>query len=154
MLQDLRYALRSFARNPGFTAAAVISLAIGIGANSAIFTLVNAILLHNLPVVDPNALVRIGDKDDCCVNSGWNDAGDAASAALRYFGASLGATRFAQIDPEDFFDFQATRPRVELVDGLRGHEADEAVWPGDDLHDRRDAVPLDAGDDAGETIPG
>ena len=38
--------------------------------------LVNAILLHNLPVVDPNALVRIGDKDDCCVNGGWHDDGD------------------------------------------------------------------------------
>ena len=38
--------------------------------------MVNAILLHNLPVVDPNALVRIGDKDDCCVNGGWHDDGD------------------------------------------------------------------------------
>ena len=54
----------------------LLTLALGIGANSAIFTLVNAILLHNLPVADPNALVRIGDKDDCCVNGGWNDDGD------------------------------------------------------------------------------
>ena len=52
-----------------------------------------------------------------CAFTGWNDAGDAASAALRFFGASLGATRFAQIDPEEYFDFQATRPRVKLVDG-------------------------------------
>ena len=50
--------------------------ALGIGANSAIFTLVNAILLHNLPVTDPKTLIRIGDKDDCCVNGGWNDNGD------------------------------------------------------------------------------
>ena len=48
----------------------------GIGANSAIFTLVNAILLHNLPVTDPKTLVRIGDRDDCCVNGGWIDSGD------------------------------------------------------------------------------
>jgi macrolide transport system ATP-binding/permease protein len=54
----------------------LLTLALGIGANAAIFTLVNAILLHNLPVTDPRTLIRIGDKDDCCVNSGWNDEGD------------------------------------------------------------------------------
>ena len=53
-----------------------LTLALGIGANSAIFTLVNAILMHNLPVVDPKTLIRLGDKDECCVNSGWNDKGD------------------------------------------------------------------------------
>jgi proteasome assembly chaperone (PAC2) family protein len=52
-----------------------------------------------------------------CAFTGWNDAGDAASAALQFLGASLGATRFARIDPEDFFDFQATRPKIELVEG-------------------------------------
>src|SRR5262245_24097094 len=43
-------------------------------------------------------------------------------------------------------------PQVQIVDGLRGHEADEAVWPGDDLHDRRDAVTFDARDDALEPV--
>jgi proteasome assembly chaperone (PAC2) family protein len=52
-----------------------------------------------------------------CAFTGWNDAGDAASAALQFLGASLHATRFARIDPEDFFDFQATRPKIQLVDG-------------------------------------
>jgi predicted permease len=60
----------------GFTVIVLLTLALGIGANSAIFTLINAILLHNLPVTDPKTLIRIGDKDDCCVNSGWNDEGD------------------------------------------------------------------------------
>jgi proteasome assembly chaperone (PAC2) family protein len=56
---------------------------------------------------------------------GWNDAGDAASAALGFVGGALGATRFARIDPEEFFDFQATRPKVRLVDGRTRH----IDWP-------------------------
>jgi predicted ATP-grasp superfamily ATP-dependent carboligase len=52
-----------------------------------------------------------------CAFTGWNDAGDAASAALQFVGSSLGAVRFARIDPEEFFDFQATRPKVRLLDG-------------------------------------
>src|SRR5579862_5487069 len=76
LLQDLGYAFRQLRKTPGFTITVLLTLALGIGANSAIFTLVNAILLHNLPVVDPKTLVRIGDTDNCCVNSGWSDDGD------------------------------------------------------------------------------
>ena len=71
LLQDLGYAFRQLRKTPGFTVTVLLTLALGIGANSAIFTLVNAILLHNLPVTDPKTLIRIGDKDDCCVNGGW-----------------------------------------------------------------------------------
>jgi predicted ATP-grasp superfamily ATP-dependent carboligase len=60
-----------------------------------------------------------------CAFTGWNDAGDAASAALQFLGASLGATRFARIDPEEFYDFQATRPKVRFVDG----RARRIEWP-------------------------
>jgi predicted ATP-grasp superfamily ATP-dependent carboligase len=60
-----------------------------------------------------------------CAFKGWNDAGDAASAALSFVGASLGATRFATIDPEEFFDFQATRPRIRVVEG----GTREITWP-------------------------
>src|ERR1700683_4333757 len=76
LLQDLGYAFRQLRKTRGFTVTVLLTLALGIGANAAILTLVNAILLHNLPVVDPKTLIRIGDKDDCCVNGGWNDDGN------------------------------------------------------------------------------
>ena len=76
LLQDLVFAFRQLRKAPGFTVTVLLTLALGIGANSAIFTLVNAILLRNLPVANPNTLIRIGDRNECCANSGWNDNGD------------------------------------------------------------------------------
>src|SRR5579885_3639002 len=71
LLQDLRYVFRRLRNAPGFTLTAVITLALGIGANTAIFTLVQGILLRSLPVSDPARLYRVGDTDNCCVNGGF-----------------------------------------------------------------------------------
>jgi proteasome assembly chaperone (PAC2) family protein len=68
-----------------------------------------------------------------CAFKGWNDAGDAASAALQFVGASLGATRFAQLDPEEFYDFQATRPQIALTDG----RTREITWPTIEIYEAR-----------------
>jgi predicted permease len=73
-MDDVRYAVRQFAHAPGFTATAVLTLALGIGATTAIFTLVHAVLLKSLPVAKPSELIRIGDNENCCVNGGLQDS--------------------------------------------------------------------------------
>src|ERR671937_2900843 len=68
-----------------------------------------------------------------CAFKGWNDAADAASSAMAFVAAALNATRFATIDPEEFYDFQATRPRIKLIEG----RTREIVWPEVELFEAR-----------------
>jgi putative ABC transport system permease protein len=76
MLADLRDALRQLRKAPGFTTTAVITLALGIGATTAIFTLVHQVMLKSLPVTKPDELWRIGDKIRCCNWGGYTQGDD------------------------------------------------------------------------------
>ncbi|MBZ5572164.1 MAG: ABC transporter permease [Acidobacteriia bacterium] len=91
LLQDLRYALRLFAKSPGFTAAAVLSLAIGIGANTALFSITNALLLRPLPYKDADRLVILWNR-----SPGLNITEDWFSTA-QYFDIKNGHSGFEQV---------------------------------------------------------
>src|SRR5262244_3318100 len=67
---SLRYALRQFRQAPVFTVAAMLTLALGIGGTTAIFTLIHAVMLRSLPVASPERLYRVGQGDNCCVQGG------------------------------------------------------------------------------------
>src|SRR5882762_3052069 len=73
LIGNIRYALRQFRSAPVFTVAAVLTLALGIGGTTAIFTLIDAVMLRSLPVTDPGRLYRVGEGDDCCVEGGPQD---------------------------------------------------------------------------------
>src|SRR6185437_9762902 len=92
MLADLRDAVRQLRKAPGFTTTALITLALGIGATTAIFTLVHQVMLKSLPVTNPGELWKVGDKDRCCNWGGYTqgDEGDFAlfsGEAYRHFRA-------------------------------------------------------------------
>lgn len=79
---NLRYAVRQFRLSPVFAAAAILTLALGIGGTTAIFSLVHAVMLRSLPVTDPGRLYRVGEGDDCCVQGGPQDVWGMVSYPL------------------------------------------------------------------------
>src|SRR5213594_1376151 len=73
--QDLHFSLRVLRKSPGFTAVVILTLALGIGATTAIFTLIDAVMLKSLPVPNPAQLYRLGDNNNCCVMVGTQNSG-------------------------------------------------------------------------------
>src|SRR5579864_5487259 len=108
ILNPFRYALRQFRLSPVFTAAAVLTLALGIGGTTAIFTLMDAVMLRSLPVSDPGRLYRIGEGDDCCVEGGPQDRWGMYSFPL-YERLKSAAPEF-----EELTAFQAGGARVSV----------------------------------------
>jgi predicted permease len=104
----LRYALRQFWFSRVFTAAAVLTLALGIGGTTAIFTLIHAVMLRSLPVADPARLYRIGDGDNCCVQGGPQDRWGMFSFPL-YERLKAETPEFEQVAA-----FQAGGPRLSV----------------------------------------
>jgi predicted permease len=114
-----RYAIRQFRLSPVFTAAAVLTLALGIGGTTAIFTLINAIMLRSLPVTDPARLYRVGDGDDCCVEGGPQDRWGMFSFPL-YERIKANTPEFEEVTA-----FQAGGARL----GVRRQGVDAAARP-------------------------
>jgi predicted permease len=108
VLGNFRYALRQFRMSPVFTAAAVLTLALGIGGTTAIFTLIHAVMLRSLPVSDPGRLYRVGEGDDCCVEGGPQDKWGMFSFAL-YERLKAETPEF-----EEVAAFQAGRRRMSV----------------------------------------
>ncbi len=143
LVQDARYALRTLQANPGFAATAVLSLALGIGANTAIFSILNAVMLRSLPVEDPQRLVQVevSARNDYFTNPIWEQVRDrqqAFSGALafstnRFDLADGGESHFAEglWVSGDYF-------RVLGVPAMRGR----IFTPDDDLHGGGHAGPV------------
>jgi predicted permease len=116
---SFRYALRQFRLSPVFTAAAILTLALGIGGTTAIFSLIHAVMLRSLPVSDPGRLYRVGEGDDCCVEGGPQDKWGMFSLAL-YERLKTETPEFEEVTA-----FQAGRGRL----GVRRQGVESAARP-------------------------
>lgn len=126
VLQDVRYACRTLGRTPGFTAAALVTLALGIGANAAIFTVAHTILLRPLPYADPQRLVAFGDRaaDGLPTNIGYQTFADFRDqnrafeqvAAIRSWQPTLVTTEAERLNAMrvswNFFAMLGARPAI------------------------------------------
>src|SRR4029077_17816812 len=119
LFASVRYALRQFRLAPVFTIAAVLTLSVGLGGTTAIFTLMDAVMVKSLPVTDPGRLYRIGDGDNCCVQGSPQERWGLFSFSL-YERLKAEAPEFDQLAA-----FQAGTPRM----GIRRQGVDQSPRP-------------------------
>ena len=110
---DIRYSLRMLAKSPGFTAIAILSLALGVGANTAIFTLINDLMIKQLPVGQPDQLVSLGE------DSGWGILGTVSMGTAGLFSYDF----YRQIEKQhQFFQDISASAGFTLPAGVRLRE--------------------------------
>ncbi|MGB7437689.1 MAG: ABC transporter permease [Candidatus Acidiferrum sp.] len=106
-LQDVRFALRAFCKSPGFTAVAILTLALGIGGTTAIFTLVHEVMLRSLAVAKPDQLWRVGDAVFCCFSDGYTQGNDSTRPANDWSLFSWEAYKLLRANTPSFEDLAA-----------------------------------------------
>jgi predicted permease len=125
LIQDLRYALRRLRMAPAFTSATVLTLALGIGATTSIFTLVHAVLLKSLPVASPGELYRLGKESRCCYQGGYSQEKEFSLVSYDLY-------KYLRDNTKGFSELAAF-PSLELLLGLRRAGTSEAAqgYPGE-----------------------
>src|SRR6202162_1831513 len=119
LLDDVRYAMRQFVHAPGFTGTAVLTLALGIGATTSIFTLVHAVLLKSLPVADPGELYRLGKESRCCYEGGYSQDKEFSLVSYDLY-------KYLRDNTKGFSELAAF-PAVDLLFGVRRSGNSEAA---------------------------
>jgi putative ABC transport system permease protein len=107
LLQDIRFGLRQLRKSPGFTTVAILTLALGIGGTTAIFTLVHQVMLRSLPVAKPEQLWRVGDTVLCCYSNGYTQGDDDRSSPNDWNLFSWEAYKHFRANTLDFEDLAA-----------------------------------------------
>jgi len=125
LTQDLRYALRRLRMAPAFTSATVLTLALGIGATTSIFTLVDAVLLKWLPVVNPGELYSLGKEPRCCYQGGYSQEKEFSLVSYDLY-------KYLRDHTQGFSELAAF-PSLELLFGVRRAGSSEAAqsYPGE-----------------------
>jgi predicted permease len=125
LIQDTRHALRRLRMAPAFTIATILTLALGIGATTSIFTLVHAVLLKSLPVVNPGELYRLGKESHCCYQGGYSQDKEFSLVSYDLY-------KYLRDNTQGFSELAAF-PSTQLQFGVRRSGSSEAAqsYPGE-----------------------
>src|SRR6266851_3087415 len=125
LLQDTRHALRRLRMAPAFTIATILTLALGIGATTSIFTLVHALLLKSLPVANPGELYRVGRETHCCYMGGYSQDGEFSLVSYDLY-------KYLRDNTQGFSELAAF-PSFQHLFGVRRSGSSEAAqsYPGE-----------------------